>query len=150
MNQYVRMSIMKITPTKALLLLSSLWLTLLILRGYLYFYPGTNLNFGQYNIHHLFTGIVMVVVAAVPLGLNGCGGGDGRGKLNENLSSILVILLGIGASLVLDEWVYLIATDGSDSAYWLPVSVIGALIAHLLLTGYLLVLTLLQAKTHPE
>lgn len=37
-------------------------------------------------------------------------------------------IFGIGLSLALDEWVYLIATDGSNMSYLLPVSLWGGVI----------------------
>ncbi len=35
-----------------------------------------------------------------------------------------VVGFGVGLALALDEWVYLIATDGSNAAYLLPGSLI--------------------------
>lgn len=110
---------MKQTTKRALLLISSLILTFIFLRVSLYLSPNSNFDVGQYNIHHLFTGVLVLTIAVIPLLLSEC---------KTKLSDALVIMFGIGLSLVLDEWVYLIATDGSDTAYLTPVSLWGGII----------------------
>lgn len=74
---------------------------------------NTNLDIGPYNIHHLYTGLLLIVVAGIPLALFQ---GYGRGL------DAAAAAFGVGLSMALDEWVYLIATDGSDAAYFSPVS----------------------------
>lgn len=86
-----------------------------ISRIMLFFFPFTNLNLGTYNIHHLFTGAFLLVVAVIFLVL---------GFANHTL----ILMAGGASGLVLDEIVYLIATDGSDIAYLTPVSFIGAVV----------------------
>ncbi len=58
-------------------------------------------------------------------------------KVSIKSARLLAIIAGVGMGLVLDEWVYLIATDGSDSAYLTPVSFWGGLIMVLLAICYL-------------
>jgi len=110
---------MKLLNQRATLLLISLLLTFIILRVFLYFLPSTNLDVGIYNIHHLYTGILLMMIGGIPLVIL-----QGKGRILDAAT----IIFGIGLSLALDEWVYLIATDGSDTAYWLPVSVWGGVI----------------------
>jgi len=110
---------MKQTTKRALLLISSLILTFIILRVSLLISPNSNFDVGQYNIHHLFTGILVLTIAIVPLLLTEC---------KTKLSDALIVMFGIGLSMVLDEWVYLIATDGSDASYLTPVSLWGGII----------------------
>lgn len=82
----------------------------------LHTFPGTDLDVLGYNIHHLFTGILLATASTIPLAV---GVPAGRSR------DALLLALGAGLALVLDEWVYLIATDGSNSAYLLPVSYLG-------------------------
>ena len=41
---------------------------------------------------------------------------------------VVAVVFGVGLSLALDEWVYLIVTDGSNASYLLPVSFWGGLV----------------------
>ena len=104
--------------------ISSLLLTTSLLRIFLILFPATNLNFGKYNIHHLFIGAFLVVVALVFFIL-------------DIVNNIVIVLAGFSSALVLDEIVYLIATDGSDKAYLTPISLWGAII----LTAIVLIFT---------
>lgn len=97
-----------------------------ISRIVLFLFPFINLNVGAYNIHHLFTGAFLLTLAVIFLVL---------GFANRTL----ILLAGTASGLVLDEIVYLIATDGSDTAYLTPVSFVGALVLitiMLLITGF--------------
>jgi hypothetical protein len=89
-------------------LAGSLALTFLVMRGWLHASPDTDLNVGPYNIHHLFTGVLILTACGVPAVLRGVGGRTGL---------LRVAGFGAGLSLVLDEWLYLIVTDGSNAAY---------------------------------
>lgn len=108
-----------INKTRAKILLVSLIFTFVVIRVWLYFYPNVDFNLLGYNIHHLYTGIVLATIGGIPL------------ILFSNSSRILNLsttMFGIGLSLVLDEWVYLITTDGSNMSYLLPISFWGGLI----------------------
>ena len=87
------------------------------MRLFLHTFPDTNLDIGEYNIHHLFTGILLMVVAGLPLMLR-----LPTGFMRWGLAATY----GAGLAMVLDEWVYLIVTDGSDSEYTESASVYGA------------------------
>jgi len=95
------------------LIAASLALTFVVLRTCLYLSPGSNLDVGPYNIHHLFTGLLLIVAAGIPLVVVA-----GHTQLHD----VCAPVFGTGLGLALDEWVYLIATDGSDASYLLPVS----------------------------
>ena len=112
---------------RAALFLSALVVTFVITRGYLYFAPNADFDIGQYNIHHLFTGLVLITLFGIPLMLfHG----------NSRLLDASTVGFGAGMSLSLDEWVYLIATDGSNTSYWLPVSFWGGVIVVVLAAVY--------------
>ena len=102
-----------------------------IVRVSLHLAPNSNFNVAGYNIHHLYTGILLLVVAAIPLALR-----VGEGKIQIALT----LVFGAGIALILDEWVYLITTNGSDDSYLLPISLWGALIMVGLASVYVFVL----------
>jgi len=110
---------MQTSTKRAMLLIASLVLTFIFLRVSLYISPNSNFDVGQYNIHHLFTGLIVLTIGAIPLILFDCG---------SKVMDFMVIVFGVGLSMALDEWVYLIATDGSDTSYLLPVSFWGGVI----------------------
>ena len=59
---------------------------------------------------------------------------------------VSAIIFGIGLSLTLDEWVYLIATDGTNASYLLPVSQWGGVAAIVLAVVYVAVLYTVSRK----
>ncbi len=101
------------------ILLLSVVVTFGVMRTMLTLRPNADFTVVGYNIHHLFTGLVILTVCGLPLVL-----GYGRGRLGDALTAGF----GIGLSLALDEWVYLIATDGSNASYLLPVSFWGGVV----------------------
>ncbi|MGH9768907.1 MAG: hypothetical protein ACREAB_15855 [Blastocatellia bacterium] len=101
------------------ILLCSMVVTFALLRVSLYFTPNADLNVGRYNIHHLFTGLLLAAAGGIPLAIFQ---GSSR-KLD-----LARLVFGAGLGMALDEWVYLIATDGSNASYSLPVSFWGGVI----------------------
>lgn len=101
-------------------LLCSMGLTFALLRAYLHFSPNTDLNIGHYNIHHLFTGLMLIAVGGIPLAIL-----DASTRWLE----LARWIFGAGLGMALDEWVFLIATDGSNASYLLPVSFWGGIVA---------------------
>jgi len=124
---------MTLNKRRFVLVVSALLVTFAALRVYLHLSPATNLNIGPYNIHHLFIGVLLVTIAGLPLILFH---GNGR-KLD-----VAAVAFGAGLSMVLDEWVYLITTDGSDTSYLLPISFWGGVAMVGLAFGYALGLVL--------
>ena len=110
---------------RLIIFISSLLITLVLLRISLLFSPSTNLYIFRYNIHHLFIGAFLIVILLVLF-------------IFEIINKFTIIFAGISSALVLDEIVYLIATDGSDISYLSSVSLFGAII----LTGIILILTI--------
>lgn len=104
---------MNVNKIRSKLVLCSLLITFVALRAYLHLFPGTNLDLAGHNIHHLFIGVVLIAAGGLPLALL-----EGKGRALD----IAAVLFGVGLSMALDEWVYLITTDGSDLSYLLPVS----------------------------
>jgi hypothetical protein len=109
----------------AVLLLAAMLGTVLVLRVNLHLAPDSDLDVAGYNVHHLFTGLLLIVAGGIPLAVF-------RGSTRR--LDLALVSFGAGLGMALDEWVYLIATDGSNASYLLPVSLWGAAAA-LGLTG---------------
>lgn len=103
----------------AIALLGSMVGTFVLLRIWLSLSPNADFNVGRYNIHHLFTGLVLITLGAVPLALL---------EPPSRLRAGARVILGMGLGMALDEWVYLIATDGTNASYLLPVSFWGGVV----------------------
>ena len=102
-----------------IVLICSMSLTFALLRAYLHFSPDTDLNIGRYNVHHIFTGLLLIVAGGIPLAVL-----DASTRRLE----LARWIFGAGLGMALDEWVYLIATDGSNASYLLPVSFWGGVV----------------------
>jgi len=59
---------------------------------------------------------------------------------NSRGLDVASVAFGAGLGMALDEWVYLIATDGSDGSYLLPVSLWDGILMVGLVLGYALVI----------
>lgn len=130
------------TPTplvrrNALLLLASVAATVIILRIWLHASPNADFDVGGYNVHHLFTGLLLITAGGVPLAMF-------RGSTRR--LDFALVCFGAGLGLALDEWVYLIATDGSNAAYLLPISLWGAFAVVGLACGYILLLVTVRMR----
>jgi hypothetical protein len=104
---------------RAKLILASLLLTFVAVRLAMWVSPDADFDVLGHNVHHLFTGVLMVAASGIPLVLRP---GRSRGL------GVACVVFGAGLALSLDEVVYLIATDGSNASYLLPVSFWGGVI----------------------
>jgi hypothetical protein len=105
--------------------------TFVVVRAWLWATPNADLNVGGYNIHHLYTGVLLLLGSMVPLALGMAPGAP---------APLMTAVAGIGLSLVVDEWVYLIATDGTNASYLLPVSFWGGVAMHTLVVASVVIL----------
>ena len=122
---------------RARLIVGSLLITFVVIRVMLHMSPNSDFNVGGYNVHHLFTGILLLTAGGIPLTLF-----PGRSVILD----LSALLFGAGLSLVLDEWVYLIATDGTNASYLLPVSLRGGIIMIALAALYVGILYMVSNK----
>ena len=106
--------------SRALVLVAALGLTFAVMRAYLHLSPNTDLNVAGYNVHHLFTGLILLTIGAIPAVLL---------PHMHRWSVPAVAVFGVGLALALDEWLYLIVTDGTNASYLLPVSFWGGFAA---------------------
>ncbi len=117
------------------LVLGALIVPFVLLRVGLFIDPNADFNVGGYNIHHLYIGLLLIMLGGLPLTLF-------RGA--SRWLDLAVVVFGVGLSLALDEWVYLLVTDGSNASYLLPVSFWGGLGMIVLACGYVVVLVIVQ------
>jgi hypothetical protein len=115
---------------RARLILASLVATFVVVRFAMALSPDSDFDVAGYNVHHLYTGLLMATAAGIPLVLRP---GRSRGM------DVACLVFGAGLSLALDEVVYLIATDGSNASYLLPVSFWGGVVVVGLGAAWLLV-----------
>ena len=116
---------------RAKIVVAVLITTFIITRSLLWMSPNSDFDVAGHNVHHLFIGLLLITAGGVPLALF-----PGRSLLLD----IASIAFGAGLALALDEWVYLIATDGSNASYLLPVSLKGGVLMVGLAAVYILVL----------
>jgi len=120
-------------PTKQTLklILLPMLATFATQRLYLHLVSVQHVRTGGLIIHHLFFGVMMVIPAAFVLAFGP------RHRMSAVLSRIA---LGVGSAMVLDEMVYLVATQASDSDYVSALSLKGAVVFISLATVLLLAL----------
>jgi hypothetical protein len=95
--------------------------SVVVLRAYLHLIDAnTDLIIAGHEVHHLFSGAVLVLASAFTLAF---------GVEHPRRRDAALAFLGVGSGLVLDELVYLVATPGTNAAYLTPLSLHGALIA---------------------
>ncbi len=101
------------------LLTFSMLATVLIMRLYLHFVDVQHVYPGGYLVHHLYTGVLIMVPAAFVLAF---------GTRFRFVAIVTRLALGVGAGLALDEMTYLVMTGASDEDYVSSVSLFGAVI----------------------
>jgi hypothetical protein len=104
---------------RARLLLLSITVTFAIVRTWLHLSPDSDFFVAGYNVHHLFTGLLLIAACGIPLALHAA---------SSRILGAAAIGFGAGLALALDEWLYLIVTDGSNAAYVTPISLAGGII----------------------
>ena len=108
----------RVRGKRTALFLFAFILTFTALRIYLFYSPNTDMYIGDYNIHHIYTGIILIALFGVPLVIM-----EGKSRLLD----ISAIGFGAGLAMALDETIFLIVTDGTNSSYLLPVSLFGGI-----------------------
>jgi hypothetical protein len=99
-----------------LLILLPMLATAISLRLYLHLVHVRHIYPGGYLVHHLFVGLLIQVPAAFLL------------AFGTRYRVLARVALGIGSGLILDEFVYLVATKASDADYVSRLSLGGATI----------------------
>jgi hypothetical protein len=125
---------------RAAIILVSLLTTFIVVRASLSMSPNSDFNVMGYNIHHLFTGLLLITVGGIPLALF---------PGNSRILDAMAVLFGAGLSLALDEWIYLIVTDGTNASYLLPVSLKGGTVMIVLAAAYVAILYILSKDKQP-
>ena len=102
-----------------LLILLPLLATFAAQRLYLHLIGVHHVYPGGFLVHHLFFGLALVMPAAFVLAF---------GPRSRRTAMLSRVALGIGSAMILDEVVYLIATEASDADYISPLSLKGAIV----------------------
>ena len=122
----------------AVILIGTVLLTFITVRFALFVSPDSDLTLGPHTVHHLFTGQLFITLGGIPLAIF-------RGHTRR--LDLALVVFGIGLALALDEWVYLIATDGSNASYLLPISFWGGLIVVALALAYTVAITVYRLRS---
>jgi hypothetical protein len=109
----------RVVRRNAILLILSIALTVITLRIALHNSPDSDFDVAGHNVHHLFTGLLLIAAGGIPLAIF---------RETSSWMDAAIGVFGIGLGMALDEWVYLIVTDGSNASYLLPVSLYGAVV----------------------
>ena len=107
----------------------------------LWFRPNADVNVGPYNIHHLFTGVLIMAAAGIAATAP---------TLGSRARDGCAALFGVGLALTLDEWIYLIVTDGTNASYWTTPSVAGGFTAVGLAAACLAVISFRRPSLPPS
>lgn len=127
----------RVVRRNAILLILSIALTVITLRIALHNSPDSDFDVAGHNVHHLFTGLLLIVAGGIPLAIF---------RETSRWMDSAIGVFGIGLGMALDEWVYLIVTDGSNASYLLPVSLYGALVVVGLACLYAFALAVLRLR----
>jgi len=99
--------------------------------------PDTHVFVAGYLVHHLFWGTLMLIPSAFLIAF---------GSRSPRVTALSRMLMGVGASMVLDEVIFLVCTDGSGVAYRNRVSFWGAFVLITLASVVLLAIYRLAAR----
>ncbi len=102
--------------------ITTLLVTFILVRLYLWLFPRANIYLVGYNIHHLYLGAVLLIFTVIAL-------------IAGIQNKAIIILAGISSALILDQLVFLIATDGADATYLGKISLGGGIVAVLITTA---------------
>jgi hypothetical protein len=103
--------------------------------------PDTHVFITGYLVHHLFSGVLILIPTAFLLAL---------GIQSPWRRNLAFATLGFSSAMVLDEVVYLVCTDGSGVAYRGSLSLWGAVVLLALATLFLLsVYCMPRGSSHP-
>lgn len=108
--------------------LATLLVTFLGFRLVLHLRPNTDFVVAGYDVHHLYTGVLLMAIFGIPAVL-----------ADRPLSMLNVLGFGVGTAMVLDQWIYLITTDGTNASYITPWSLWTGAVMVLLGVGYALI-----------
>jgi len=99
-------------------ILGPMLLTFLLQRVILHCFshPNFHVFLGGYRVHHLFSGALIQISAAFLLAFG----------VRPRFRTPVLMALGVGSAMVLDEVIFLVFTDGSNEAYRGSVSLWGA------------------------
>ena len=78
-------------------------------RVVLHLRPDTDLFVAGHDVHHLYSGVLLMTIFGIPAVI-----------ADRPLSRLNVVGFGVGTAMALDQWIYLITTDGTNASYITP------------------------------
>ena len=93
--------------------------TVVVVRIYLHSVEIQHVYIWGHIFYHLFTGVLIVIPAAFVLAF---------GPSHRLIAQLARVALGVGSGLVLDEVVFLVATNRSAEEYVMPLSLGGSIV----------------------
>src|SRR5688572_265840 len=79
--------------------------TFVVFRTVLHLRPDTDLFVAGYDVHHLYTGVLLMAIFGLPAMVS---------ERRRPVAMPSASGFAIGLTLALDQWVYLITTDGTN------------------------------------
>jgi len=83
--------------------------------------PGTSTMFFDFEIHHLYWGVLILIIFMLPSIVFGC-----LNHIKTKFATWNFIFVGIGMGLIIDEFVFLLSGGKTDYDYWQNSSSISA------------------------
>lgn len=114
----------------------SMLVSFVLMRAYLHMFPGTDFFVLGYEVHHFFSGYVLLILSAIPLLLV---------TLRKRMEKVLLVVFGVSLMMTLDEFVFMIATDATNESYVQEVSFYGAVVCIGIASVYMLFLYLITS-----
>lgn len=109
--------------------MATLLVTFVGFRVVLHLSPDVDLFIAGYEVHHLYTGALLMAIFGIPAVI-----------ADRPLTLLNVVGFGVGAAMVLDQWIYLITTDGTNASYVTSWSLWTGAMMVLLGVGYAVIL----------
>jgi len=85
-----------------------------------FMFPGTSTIFFDFEIHHLYWGVLILIIFMLPSIVFGC-----LNHIKIKFATWNFIFVGMGIGLIIDEFVFLLSGGKTDYDYWQNSSSIG-------------------------
>lgn len=124
------------------LLFGSSFLMILGTRLLVFLFPENSLVLYGYEIHHIFTGVLILIFTIILVNFTG------HIYFNNKLRLLLLFVIGISIGLIIDEFFFLMSGGKTNNDYWNSISVNGAMIYFMFFAILCIVLYFLSQKKY--
>jgi hypothetical protein len=115
-------------------------LMILVARFYVLLYPNNSLILNGYEVHHLYTGVLIILFSIIPVIF------IGHIYLNNKSRKLLLFIIGIATGLIIDEFFFLLSGGKTNNDYWNSISVNGVIFYFLFFSIFCILLHFLSQK----